>query len=169
MSLTHLKELTVLGLLRDHPMHGYALVEALEQGIGFTVGLTRPTVYAILRRFDDRGWVVGEVVSDSAYPDREVYRVTDEGQAAYREICARCAADVPEGTYPIATVLAHLGELEPEEQAVSVRRMLEHRRARLDALEGFPEHDGLFGAALQLLIAQLRVEVEMLVDLAEGG
>lgn len=164
MSLTPLKELMVLGTLRAHPLHGYALVEALDAGLGWTVGLTRSTVYAILRRFVERGWIDGEAVRDNRYPEREVYRVTTAGEEAHRDLLRRCLHDLTEGTHPIAALLAHLDEVEEPQRRGAVEAMLEGRRRRLLALEAFPEHGGLAGRALALLHRQVLAEIETLEE-----
>lgn len=167
MSLTPLKELMVLSTLRAHPMHGYALVDALDSGLGWTVGLTRSTVYAILRRFVERGWIDGEAVRDNRYPEREVYRVTREGEQAHRELLRGCIDDLAEGTHPVAALLAHLDEVEAPEQRRAVEAMLEERRRRSQALDAFPDHDGLAGRALELLRQQVRAEIETLEQVLE--
>lgn len=164
MSLTTLKELMVLGTLRAHALHGYALVEALDAGLGWTVGLTRPTVYAILRRFVDRGWIDGAAVRDTRYPEREVYRVTPEGERAHGELLRGCIESLTEGTHPVAALLANLDQVEQAEQLRAVEGMLEERRRRLQALEAFPDHDGLAGRALALLRRQVRAEIETLQE-----
>lgn len=166
MSLTRLKELMVLGTLRAHPMHGYALVDVLDSGLGWTVGLTRSTVYATLRRFVERGWIHGEAVHDNRYPEREVYRVTTEGETAHQELLRCCIEELTEGTHPVAALLAQLDEVGDAEQRNAVEVMLEERRGRLQALEAFPEHGGLTGRALDLLRRQVRLEVEMLEDVS---
>ena len=164
MSLTQLKELTVLSTLRAHPLHGYALVEALDGGLGWTVGLTRPTVYAILRRFVERGWLEGEAVRDNRYPEREVYRVSAEGERAHGDLSRRCINELSEGTHPVAALLAQLDEVDEGERRRAVEAMLEARRRRLQALDAFPAHDGLAGRALALLRRQVRAEVETLEE-----
>lgn len=165
MSLTPLKELMVLGTLRAHPLHGYALVEALDGGLGWTVGLTRSTVYAILRRFVERGWIDGEAVRDNRYPEREVYRVTTDGEQAHHELLCSCIDSLTEGTHPVAALLAHLDELEAPEQRRAVEAMCQERRRRLLALDAFPDHDGLAGHALALLRRQVRAEIETLEEI----
>ncbi len=164
MSLTSLKELMVLSTLRAHPLHGYALVDSLEGGLGWTVGLTRSTVYAILRRFVERGWIDGEAVRDNRYPEREVYRVTPDGESAHRELLRGCIDNLTEGTHPVAALLAHLDEVEESEQRRAVEGMVDERRRRLQALEAFPDHDGLAGRALELLRRQVRAEIETLEE-----
>lgn len=164
MSLTSLKELMVLSTLRAHPLHGYALVDALEGGLGWTVGLTRSTVYAILRRFADRGWIDGEAVRDKRYPEREVYRVTPDGESAHRELLRSCIDKLTEGTHPVAALLAHLDGVEESEQQRAIEAMLKERRARVQTLDAFPEHEGLAGQALALLRRQVRAEIETLEE-----
>lgn len=164
MSLTRLKELMVLSTLRAHPMHGYALVDVLDSGLGWTVGLTKSTVYATLRRFVERGWLDGEAVHDNRYPEREVYRVTAKGETAQHELLRLCIEDLTEGTHPVAALLAQLDEVEGAEQRYAVEVMLEERRGRLQALAAFPKHGGLAGRALDLLRRQVRLEVEILED-----
>ncbi len=162
MSLTSHKELLVLSTLRAHPLHGYALVEALEGGLGWTVGLTRSTVYAILQRFVERGWIDGEAVRDKRYPEREVYRVTPCGEHAHRDLLRRCIDSLTEGTHPVAALLAQLDEVEEAEQRRAVAAMVADRRRRLEALEAFPDHEGMAGRALALLRRQVRAEIETL-------
>jgi len=162
MSLKPLKELTILNTLRAHPMHGYALVEVLEGGLGWTVGLTRSTVYGTLRRFVERGWITGEVSRDQRYPEREVYSVTPEGELANHALLQSCIEQFTEGTHPVAALLAHLDEVPALERERALKVMLKERRARLQALELFPPHDGMAGTALELLLLQVRAEVEVL-------
>ena len=162
MSRSSLKELLVLSTLRAHPLHGYALVDALDNGLGWTVGLTRPTVYAILRRFVERAWIDGEAVRDNRYPEREVFRVTAEGERAHRDLLGRCISNLIEGTHPVAALLAHLDEVDAPEQQRAIQALLEDRRQRLEALAAFPDHEGMAGHAVELLRKQVRCEVEAL-------
>lgn len=162
MSLTPLKELMVLSTLRAHPLHGYALVDALDGGLGWTVGLTRPTVYGTLRRFVERGWIDGEPVRDSRFPEREVYRVTAKGEDAYHNLLQRCVENLTEGNHPVAALLAHLDDANEDARHHAIEALLAQRRRRLKALQAFPEHAGAAGAALSLLTAQVRAEVETL-------
>lgn len=57
------------------PIWGLALAKAVERAPG--------TVYPILSRLEDLGWIIGEWegVSDHSGPRRRYYRLTDEGRA----------------------------------------------------------------------------------------
>jgi DNA-binding PadR family transcriptional regulator len=168
MSLTPLKELAILGTLRAHPLHGYALVEALENGLGWTVGLTRPTVYTVLRRFVERGWIEGQSVRDSRYPEREVYQVTEAGQRAYTQLLEKCCDNQTEGTQPLVTLLFHLEDVDVVRRRATLNALLAQRQTRLDALNAIAEHEGMIETALQLLRDQLALEVQTIKRLLNG-
>lgn len=156
----------MLGVVRSHPLHGHALVQALEQGLGPAAGLTRPSTYAILHRLAERGWIEGEREQEGARPEREVYTITSEGERGYRSLVdAVIGKAAPEGTLPLAVLIAHLDALPPEARAVRVRAWLRDRHDRLAALQSFPPHDGLAGASLALMLHVARAEVEILEGL----
>jgi DNA-binding PadR family transcriptional regulator len=84
----------MLLLLANEPMHGYRLVECLEEEFGVT-GLPPQTVYRALQDMEAQAWVGAEWDTESTQgPPRKVYQVTDVGLAALdawsleiRELC----------------------------------------------------------------------------------
>ncbi|WEK61542.1 MAG: PadR family transcriptional regulator [Candidatus Microbacterium colombiense] len=64
------------------PVWGLALAKAVERAPG--------TVYPILSRLEDLGWLVGEWEGDSDHtgPRRRYYRLTDEGRAEAAAVIA---------------------------------------------------------------------------------
>lgn len=162
MSLTPLKELMILGLVRAHPAHGYALAEALDHGLGPTVGLTRPTIYAALKRFVDRGWVRGVVAREGNMPPRETFELTAAGQDGYAHLLGQVAQGDPGELHPLVAMLAHCDDLDGPTRQATLLRLRATRAARLAQLEAFPEHPGGAGAALGLLQDHLRLEIQTL-------
>ena len=81
----------ILEAIRAGHRHGADIMEATAQGGG--------TVYKVLRRMEERGWVAGRwedasVAERERRPRRRYYRVTSEGQselarAAQREVKVR--------------------------------------------------------------------------------
>jgi PadR family transcriptional regulator PadR len=69
-----------LRLLYEKPMHGYQLMEELNQR-----GLVRPrrlesgSVYTILRRMEHRGLLSSEWEHTESGPDRRIYKITKNG------------------------------------------------------------------------------------------
>ena len=49
----------LLAVLESGPLHGYAVIEALQQRSGGTLDLPTGTVYPALRRLEDAGWIKG--------------------------------------------------------------------------------------------------------------
>jgi DNA-binding PadR family transcriptional regulator len=67
----------ILALLDDRPMHGYEMIQELEERTG---GRWRPSagsIYPTLQLLEDEGLVKGEEVDG-----RKVYSLTDSGQNA---------------------------------------------------------------------------------------
>jgi len=79
-------ELTVLGLISYKPMHGYKLCHFFEnKGIDVLKEIKKPSVYAILKRFEKQELIIGEYEFDENNPPRKVYSITDDGKKYFRE------------------------------------------------------------------------------------
>ncbi len=79
--------LVALALLVDAPGHGYALIERLrDEGFERIQG---GTLYPLLRRLEERGFVTHEWRHDEAGPGRKDFFIT----AAGREELARARAE----------------------------------------------------------------------------
>ncbi len=80
--------LLTLHLLAEGPEHGYALMERIARMTGDIMPVNSNTMYPLLRRLEERGFIVGEW----EHPDRRsrrVYRITSSGVARYQQIKAR--------------------------------------------------------------------------------
>jgi len=80
--------LLTLHLLAEGPEHGYALMERIAQLTGDIMPVNSNTMYPLLRRLEERGFIVGEW----EHPDRRsrrTYRITAAGVARYQQIKAR--------------------------------------------------------------------------------
>jgi DNA-binding PadR family transcriptional regulator len=73
---TRLAEPFILSLLGRGPLHGYALLKALEEVFG-EGALTKPRIYQILKRLREEGLVAVSEASGS----RKEYTLTSEGEA----------------------------------------------------------------------------------------
>lgn len=81
-------EYCVLGLLAREPMYGWQLADALTRaGLIASIG----TLYPLLARLRDNGWVsTFDLPSDSG-PVRKYYRLTDAGTAQLAQFRAQWA------------------------------------------------------------------------------
>jgi DNA-binding PadR family transcriptional regulator len=152
----------VLSTLHAHPMHGYALVEVLEQGLGQALGLKRSAVYAILKRLANRGWLESEPEREGRLPQRSVYTTTSAGQSALMELTQECFSLGATTQAPLAALLPHLDSLAPQAKAELLEGLLADRLAKLASLRNFDGHTGPSGLAFDLIAGHLNVEVRIL-------
>ena len=157
----------VLGAIRAQPSHGYAIAEMLDDGLGGTVGLTKATVYATLRRFEERGWITGARHKDSGFPERQVFQGTDAGNEAYLRLLADGAAEERAILSPLVALLCHVDSLPEADKRDALESLHRVRRAQIRRLERFPMHQGSAGVAIKLLLAQLRLESDALTGLLD--
>src|SRR3954464_8563589 len=73
-------ELLVLSLVQDRPRHGYEigqLIELRSRGVlHFNVG----SLYPLLYRLENRGWIRGRWIEKSGQRRRRYYRLTPAGE-----------------------------------------------------------------------------------------
>ena len=80
--------LLTLHLLAEGPEHGYGLMERIAKMTGDIMPVNSNTMYPLLRRLEERGFIIGEW----EHPDRRsrrTYRITAAGIARYNQIKLR--------------------------------------------------------------------------------
>jgi DNA-binding PadR family transcriptional regulator len=110
--------LLVLGVLNDRDAHGYQIKEiarasSLEKWAEVGYG----SIYHALTSLEDEGLVqeVG-VEQEGERPPRLVYRITEQGRAAFLELLKEASLVGYGGKSPIHLALAFIAELPPEER-----------------------------------------------------
>lgn len=81
-------ELALLGFLRQGPLHGYQLHQMVKDpaGLGKIWFIKQSHLYALLTRLEEDGFVSAEIVfADDARPPRRMVKLTEKGEAVYRE------------------------------------------------------------------------------------
>ena len=73
----------VLGLLAQHPRHGYELRAAFEAVVGGEANWdVKPAqIYTTLSRLEQGGFVIQESVEQDAGPEKRIYAITTAGRA----------------------------------------------------------------------------------------
>jgi DNA-binding PadR family transcriptional regulator len=66
----------ILGLIADHPMHGYEVMKALEEESQGTYRASPGSVYPTLQMLEDEGFLASKQESGN----KRVYQITDEGR-----------------------------------------------------------------------------------------
>lgn len=71
----------ILGLLKSNPTHGYDLLETFRSNdqLGHVWTLSTSQLYAVLKRLENQGAIIGEEKESADAPVRVVYSVTDKG------------------------------------------------------------------------------------------
>jgi transcriptional regulator len=81
-------ELLILSLVEARPRHGYEIGRLIEERSGGRLKFKVASLYPLLYRLEDRGWIAGRWVEKSGERRRRFYRLTPEGRrvlAAQRE------------------------------------------------------------------------------------
>jgi PadR family transcriptional regulator len=74
-------EFLVLSLLETEPRHGYELQKLIESRSKGVLTFHVATLYPLLYRLEDRGWIAGRWVEKAGERRRRFYRLTAPGRA----------------------------------------------------------------------------------------
>ena len=77
----------VLHLLEDRPDHGSGLMARIEALCAGLLAVNTNTIYPLLRRLEERGFIVGEWEHPTKR-SRRFYRITDDGRKRLERIKA---------------------------------------------------------------------------------
>ena len=163
--LSTLKELMVLQFVRDHLTHGYALASALESSLGWTLGMTRPTVYQILQRLEKRGSLTRKEDREGRYPEKQVYSITREGKREYSRLLEKAINPGWLSIQPFAALVLHVDGPDHEKRREALEELRQTRHSLREQLADFPPHDGSIGVALRLMSRQLQLEIDAIDEL----
>jgi transcriptional regulator len=73
-------ELLILSLLDARPRHGYDLSKLIETRSGGTLKFHIDSLYPLLYRLEERGWIKGAWVEKADERRRRFYKLTPEGR-----------------------------------------------------------------------------------------
>jgi len=73
-------ELLILSLLEARPRHGYDISKLIEQRSGGTLRFHVASLYPLLYRLENRGWIQGRWVEKAGQRRRRYYRLTSQGR-----------------------------------------------------------------------------------------
>lgn len=76
-------ETSLLVLLIEQESHGYSLAEQLAN-FGFK-DINVSTLYRVMRKMEERGWVISSWEEGAKGPQRRVYSITNDGIASLDE------------------------------------------------------------------------------------
>ena len=162
------RKLLLLGMLRDHEMHGYQINEMVDMHLGTSVPLTKPTAYRLLNQMTDEGWILFREEHEGKRPTRRVYSITEQGEAEFQNALRECLGRYEPPEYRSNICLAYLDQI-PEVEAAQLlgqrRKMIEEF---LEGLSGSDKHHGSFQLVLDNQIYHLKSELEWLDHVMDG-
>lgn len=78
-------ELLILSLVAARPRHGYDIAKIIEQRSGGSLRFNAASLYPLLCRLEQRGWIEGRWVEKAEERRRRFYRATAAGRKVLRE------------------------------------------------------------------------------------
>ena len=73
-------ELLILSAIEARPRHGYDIARHIENRSGGTVTFHAASLYPLLYRLEQRGWIVGRWTERAGERRRRLYRLTPAGR-----------------------------------------------------------------------------------------
>jgi PadR family transcriptional regulator PadR len=73
-------ELAILSVLEDEPLHGYEMARRIERQTKGALRFTLASLYPLLYRMEQRGWVRGNWETSQSGRRRRCYRLTPPGR-----------------------------------------------------------------------------------------
>jgi len=120
-------ELAILGLLKEHPMHGYQLNRELSEQLGGLWRVSYGSLYPSLRRLERSGAISSEPGGGSGARRKTVYAITDEGERLFLELLQEPPHEGQTEDTRFRVRMAFFRYLPPETRV----RVLERRRQGL--------------------------------------
>jgi PadR family transcriptional regulator, regulatory protein PadR len=77
-------ELMILSLLEPRPRHGYELSKLIEARSDGVVSFRVASLYPLLYRLEQRGWIRGRWLEEAGQRRRRYYRLTTAGSAVLK-------------------------------------------------------------------------------------
>ncbi len=147
-------EIVILAMLRQRPQHGYELKKCIELALGGTISLNNKVLYPALKRFEELGAVVREVVPQEGKPNRHIYHVTERGiDLLHSNLCDFPPEQVANDA-EFFTRVAFFDYLELEERQAILQKRLAYVEGQLAYLQNL-QH--LADEACAAIEAQQRV------------
>jgi PadR family transcriptional regulator, regulatory protein PadR len=73
-------ELLILALIEDRARHGYEISKLIDDRSGGRLRFKVASLYPLLYRLEERGWIAGKWIEKAGERRRRFYRLTPEGR-----------------------------------------------------------------------------------------
>lgn len=142
------KRLLLLGLLRQHRMHGYELAAFIDGQMNTCTDMKKATAYFLLDKMTGEGWVTNTTEREGNRPERRVFTLTEKGEEAYQRLVRENLREYDPAIFTSDVGVAFLDDLEPSEARALLNERRKELTARLERASAAPRHTG----SIQLLV-----------------
>lgn len=159
------KKLLILGLLLSHGMHGYQLNELLQHNPGTPISLKKSNAYKLLNDMEKDGWVTHTQEQEGNRPQRRVYSVTEEGEAAFYRLLRENLSSHPAPEFPGVVGLDFVYLLPAEEATTLLETRLTFVKEKFQRLDNIEEGIRQSHLASEYLLQFYANEIEWLSEI----
>jgi len=121
-------ELTLLGLLKESPKHGYEIKKEIKEIFSLFAGVDLKSVYYPLRILEKKNLVTKKISKSGRRPQRMVYALTPKGESRFEKLLTKSLLNFKRPQFSLNLSLYFLNYIKPD----IVKRRL---RARMLVLE----------------------------------
>lgn len=131
-----LRDLVVLGLLREHPRYGYEVKMIIDHVMSHVIDVSSGSLYYGIKKLEERGLVQESAVEKvGRRPERSVYSITPRGDAYFTEELPRVIFPQARPFFPLDLALYFFQFIPGEEQSRRLKMRAEYLRLALGYLK----------------------------------
>lgn len=126
----------LLGLIREKPLNAYEMIKQLGyMNVKWWFNIGDSTVYTTLKNLEKRGMIAGTVKKMGNMPDRTVYTITANGDAALRDTLRKSLLQFDYDTNTFTIAAFFIDVLDASEKGALLEKRLEFLRRYLAGIE----------------------------------
>lgn len=160
------RELLLLGLLRGQEMHGYQLNEIISR-VNKYIGIKKATVYFLLDKMSENGWITQTDEQEGNRPPRHVYQLTAEGEAVFQQLLRENLAQHHPTHFTGDIGLAFADALPPEDLKALLHTRREAVESELVTLRATVHPAGSLRWIIEHQVRHLVAELDWLDELIQ--
>jgi DNA-binding PadR family transcriptional regulator len=139
----------------------------INQHLGSSVQLTKPTAYRYLNQLAEKGYITSSEEQEGNRPTRNVYSITANGKATFREMLRKSLAKYEPAPSHSTIAIAFIDILPPEETIPLLEKRQKIITGLLKNLRIDMNHNGSFSYMISHQIRHLETELEWLNEIIE--
>jgi DNA-binding PadR family transcriptional regulator len=131
-----LRDLVVLGLLREHPRYGYEIKMIIDHVMSHVIDVSSGSLYYGLKKLEERNMVEESAIEKvGRRPERSVYSITEEGNLYLADELPRVIFPQSRPFFPLDLALYFFQFIPEKQQTRRLKMRLEYLQLSLGYLE----------------------------------